>query len=125
MEPITVIRIEHPSDRKGLWLSKADGAYKERIDSCSFYHAILQRHGSFPNPTWQGDVKGFIEGKHYCAFKSIDQIQEWMEKEWFKELFKIGFKVLMLDVTDYPIGQYQIAYTKESIITSKDISSLF
>ena len=42
-----------------------------------------------------------------------------------KELIKRDFKVLLLDVTDFQEGEKQIVYTKESILSAKDISQLF
>ncbi len=38
---------------------------------------------------------------------------------------KKGDKVLLLEVTEFQVGEYQIIFTKESITSSKDITSLF
>lgn len=120
----TIIRIEHPSDGKGIWRSK-DKDGDKYIDSLSNYWDFDARHCKFPNPTYEGDVTGFIAGIHYCAFKSIEQLQEWVYKNEIKELLEMGFKVYMLDVSNWLEGNYQICYKKEDILQQKDISELF
>lgn len=116
----TIIRIEHPSDGKGIWRSNING-----VNNLSNWIEFSDRHRKFPNPTYEGDVTGFIEGIHYCAFKSIEQLQEWVYKNEIKELLEMGFKVYMLDVFNWLEGNYQICYKKEDILQQKDISELF
>ena len=116
----TIIRIEHPSDGKGIWRSNTTV-----YDTLSNIWEFVSRHRQFPNPTYEGDVTGFIEGIHYCAFKSIEQLQEWVYKDEIKELLELGFKVYMLDVSNWLEGNYQICYKKEDILQQKDISELF
>lgn len=119
----TIIRIEH-SCGNGIWK-----ALYSRFDnicySFSFYNNFKEKHASFPTPYFDKGINRMMEIDEYCAFKSIEQLQQWIEKEWWIEIFKAGFKVFMLDVTSYVEGEYQILYKKKNILQSKDISSLF
>lgn len=71
------------------------------------------------------NIDGFIKGKHYCAYPSVEAMKTWINCSEIKELLKYGFVVLLLDVTDSIEDLDQVIYTKESIVSSKDISSLF
>lgn len=113
------IRIEH-SDGNGLWRSNNKSVYE-----LNCMNSIIERHRKFPNPTWEGDVKGFIEGVHYCAFKSVEQLQQWIFPDEIREILDNGFKVYLLDLSEGLEGNYQIAYQKQHITQQKDISELF
>lgn len=118
----TIIRIER-SDGIGMFMSRHSVYDIEELKD------IANRHGGgkFPTPfgenpeldLWKDDKKWF------CAYKSIEQLQQWIKPDEFKHLFNNSYKVLLLDVTEYQEGKYQIIYTKESISQSKDISRLF
>lgn len=120
----TIVRIEHPFDGWGLWRSGPNDVVAF-IDSAKCYSDLMERHRKFPNPTYQRDIEGFIPKEHFCAFKSIDQLQEWILPEEMKEIISLGFKVLLLDVSECLEGEYQIAFKKEHIVQSKDITEIF
>lgn len=42
-----------------------------------------------------------------------------------KEIVAEGYKILMLEVEEFQVGEKQIIYTKESITSSKLINDLF
>jgi hypothetical protein len=116
----TVIRIENPNDGKGLWQSKENGDniyYK-----FSFRKKLVIKHDLFPTPS-EDNLN--LDDDDFCAFKSIEQIQQWINIEWWEEIFEYGFKVLMIDVSEFKEGKYQILFKKKDILQSKDISSLF
>jgi hypothetical protein len=82
-------------------------------------------YNRFPVPS-NDFINRYKDGKEwFCAFKSVEQFQKWVKPKEINELFKLGFKVLMIDVQEYQEGKMQIAYTKESVLQSKDISELF
>ena len=117
----TIIRIEH-NEGYGLWHS-----INKDTDECYFWEFTFTRelrfkHQNFPSPSEEGLSLNIDQ---YCAFKSIEQIQEWIEPEWFKEIIECGFKIWMIDVDDWVEGAYQILFRKEDIISKKDITSLF
>lgn len=124
----TIIRIERP-DGIGMFMNDC-GVYEiPELEDCADRHGW----GQFPKP--QRDIN--VENKFlhlnitkdnkewFCAYKSIEQLQQWIKPNEFKHLFNNAYKVLLLDVTEYQEGEYQILYTKESILNSKDISNLF
>lgn len=120
----TIIRIEHPRDGNGIWqaTSKEGNWY---YWSFSFRSSLVAKHNNFPTPDEDSLIDRCIEKDEFCAFKSIEQIQQWIDKSWWNEIFKAGFKVLMLDVSECVVGEYQILFKKENILQVKDISNLF
>lgn len=132
MKQTTIIRIEHPIDGKGLFNS-ADENDIDRIDKHSNSQIIYDRHfdhSKFPNYGSDLELIKHIDREtlrnYHFAFLSLDQLQEALTKEELKEFIEVlGFKVLMLDVTDYFESKFQVVFNKESIITSKDISFMF
>ena len=81
----TIIRIEH-LDGNGLWTScnKDDIPFYRTL---SFYLDLVRKHDKFPTPKEDG-IKA-MTSKRYCAFKSIEQIQERIEPEWFNEIIEL------------------------------------
>ena len=64
--------------------------------------------------------------KYHFAFLNLEQFREDLTSEEVKECINdLGFRVLMLDVTDYFTSSYQAVFNEESIISSKDISFMF
>lgn len=118
---MTIIRIEHPNGW-GLWRTQIDGQYL--IETASCHDALSDKHYNFPTP-FHDEGLGKYDTNEFCAFKTIDSLQEWVEPEWMKEIISIGFKVLMIDVSTCRVGEYQILYKKENILQTKDITSLF
>ena len=131
---MTIIRIEHDSDGKGLWRSRGNNISDVNIiDFHTNYQTIADRHikeNGFPN--FYNDEKLYnnlsweeIENYHF-AFKSLEQLKTALTSEELKECIEVlGFKVWMLDVTDYVESDYQIVFKKSSISMKKDISALF
>ena len=61
----------------------------------------------------------------FCAYKSVDQLKEWITTEEIATLKENNYRIFMLDVTNYHEGKYQVIYTKESIVNTTDITDLF
>ncbi len=119
----TIIRIEHPNSGNGIWRHIENGEHL--CDYFSFYDDFSNKHDNFPSPSEDSLIRRCIKYDEYCAFKSIEQIQQWIEKEWFEEILSLGFKIYMIDVSECIEGEYQILFKKEHILQQKDISSLF
>lgn len=128
----TIIRIEHPSDGLGIFGSREAGelneyVWGEFIPTFNYnpweVGYFMDRHRDFNTP--DEDDLSLEMGGDFCAYTSIDQIQQWITKDEFTELFEYGFKVYMLDVSECQIGKHQAIYRKEHILQQKDISSLF
>ena len=118
----TLIRIQH-NNGKGLFRA-LDTKGECILESLHCYEALTYKHWEFPSPLEDNLLNG-ISKKEFCAFKSIEQVKQWIEPEWFNEIIKAGFKVLLLDVSDCREGEYQILYKKEDVLQTKDIPELF
>ena len=121
------IRIEHPRSGKGLFThyESTELGYKEGANYLSDSNNFYKRHLNFPNPKDDKKIKRFIAKNEFCAFKSVEQLKEWVTTEEIKEFIEMGFKVLLLDLTVCIEGDFQILFKKEDISQSKDITELF
>jgi len=128
-----IIRIEHPSDGIGLWRSGYDEKQYNTIEDHSCYLEISKRHMDqtrFPAFAFDIELQRQISWEdvqeYNFAFKDLAQLETALTREELKECIEaLGFKVFMLDVTDYYESSYQIVFIKESIVNKKDISSMF
>jgi len=122
----TIIRIEH-LDGIGLFQDYHKSTNFRPHSVFDICEDLGERHqnGNFPVPSRDNLDINKEDKEWFCAYKSIDQLQQWVKKDEFQILFENNYKVLLLDVTEYQEGEYQIVFTKESIIQTKDISNLF
>lgn len=119
----TVIRIEHPSDGGGLFRS-IKRMFVARCNLFTFHDELCLRHNRFNDP-WGDGIPEFTY-KHHCAFKSLEQLRSWMDDDWMKEIINDhGFRVYMIDLSEWLEGEMQVAYKKSDILQTKDISNLF
>lgn len=121
----TIIRIEHISGDGIFGAKNPNGNWVLNRDTFECYSALSGKHSDFPTPYEDKGIGRVINDDEYCAFKSIEQVQQWIEKDWFYGLVNNDFKVLMLDVSECVIGEYQVLFKKENILQSKDITNLF
>ena len=123
----TIIRIEYIPDGIGIFTTFLSNASIKRsirpLDD--FCVTAFVRHLNFNCPLQDRlDIRKY--GKEwFCAYKSIEQLQKWITPEELKLIISEGYTILMLDVYEYQEGRDQIIYTKESITSYKDITSLF
>lgn len=123
----TIIRIEYIPDGIGIFTTFLLDELRKRdirpLDK--FCESAYERHSDFKDPLNDGlDIDKY--GKEwFCAYKSIEQLQEWITPKELKLIISEGYTVLMLDVYEYQEGEDQIVYTKESITSYKDITCLF
>ena len=113
-----VIRIEHPIDGWGSFRSH-DGKYFDGL------YRMYDRHGSLPVPSLDGIYMSKDMKEWFCAYKTLEQLKEWVTIEEIEILIDYGFNIHMLEVEEYQVGYYQIVYTKESIISNNIINDLF
>ena len=118
MNTRNIVRME---DKNGV------GVFMSRLtDDADIYTPISDRHDAFPSPRRDdgiGDL--FLSGVHYCAYKSVEEFRNWIMPHEVKVLMELGFKVLLLTVTDCIEGQFQAIYEKANVLECKDISDLF
>jgi len=123
----TIIRIEHPDSGRGIFQHEnyIHCRYDELAD---ILPELMERHSKFPSLwfdkfEWHGKRSELDDC--YCAFLSIDQINQWITPEEIKVLISEGFEVLMLDVSVWGESEHQVIFAKHNIIQSKNITSLF
>lgn len=132
----TIIRIEHPISNKGLFTTSFSElgllAFADKFDldsgyinSFDCYQELMERHSQFPIPWFDNGIGDEMDFNLYCGFKSIEQIQEWIEPNWFTEIIQKGFKIYAYDVSEYLEGEYQIVFDKSFILSVTDITELF
>lgn len=129
LETKKIIRVEH-EDGWGMFIAKTSRFALAWTDHKKL-KPLWERHntenpnGGFPIPQTEG-LKISKNGKEwFCSFKNIEQFKQWVKDEEVKELLKLGFKVIQLEVNEWQEGEQQILYTKESIINVEDISHQF
>jgi len=124
MKKIQIIRIEH-FDGYGLFRTQDGFNYYRDHNVVNILPELSKRHYNFNSPS-EDKLEIFKDNKEwFCAYKSIDQLQQWILKSEFQTLFDNDYMVLLIECTMYQIGRDQIIYTKESIKSCKDISELF
>lgn len=123
-----IIRIEHELDGYGMFISKSCERVEVGRKSDEILPELYLRHMRFNSP-YEDGLGVYVEkgpgGSWFCSFKSIEQLQEWVKPDELKILIENGFNILVLDVNEWREGEHQILYTKESIISQKNISELF
>lgn len=86
---------------------------------------IFAKHRDFPIPQWD-NINLELNNKYwFCGYKSIDELQSWLSSNNIKWLIKKDFKVILYEVKQFQEGEYQIAFTREGVVSQKDITSLF
>jgi hypothetical protein len=124
---VQIVRIEHPTDGKGIFRSNCTN---DIINNKQLYNLSLKlcdRHGNdkFNTPRVDGIDIEKDNKDWFCAYKTIEQLLEWVTLKEIKMCIKHGFNILLLEVTEYQEGRDQICYTKESIIDQRNLNDLF
>lgn len=116
MKTIKIVRLE----KNGI-----DIFQNEDIEHNSIVTSYFKRHGDFPTPYSEGlnmskDIKEW-----FCAYKTIQLMQEWLMNDEIQYLISQDVKIYLLEVSEYQQGEYQTIFTKESIVSKEDITTLF
>ena len=123
MKSIVIIRIEH---NNGIGMFRAgDVEGHSRDDIYYFAPDLVDRfkHSAFPTP-FKDNLDIWLNNKKwYCAFKSLDDMINWVTETELIVMSNHNYKVLQLEVEEYQIGDFQVLYTKESIKKSIDITN--
>ena len=127
MESKQVLRIEH-SNGWGLFNFTDHPSYSETegyIYDMEETKEMAFRHNKFHTPENDGLSRHASKQDWFCSYKSIEQMQDWILKEELNFLVKnFDLKVYLITVTQWQEGRDQVLYTKESIISKKDITEL-
>ncbi len=119
-----IIRIEHPLSGNGIFHS--NDAEGNRLYNSLQHNDFIWRHDDiFPTPREDHGIRREITKNEFCAFKTIEQLQSLFYKEELDELISIGFNVLLINIDICVVGDQQILFEKENIISSEIINTLF
>jgi hypothetical protein len=124
---IQIIRIEHPSDGYGIFRSICTEDRKNNRELYDLSLLLYDRHGNnaFKTPH-EDNVDIYEDNKQwFCAYKTIEQLLQWITLEEIKAIIKHGFNILVLEVTEYQEGRDQVIFTKESIQDQRNLNDLF
>jgi len=114
MGTITVVRVE--KDGVGIFCN-------DTIIYTPEVRSIYRRHSEdFPNPMGEGLE---FDDDWFCAYKTVDQFKEWVRTDEMIDLIEQGFRAYMIEVSNFQEGEYQVIYTKDSIVTKTDITNIF
>jgi len=88
---------------------------------------IYDQHANgFPTPYLDGGLDMDLDDKEwFCSYKSIETMFEYLTHKQIRFLISKGFKVLLLEVTNYQEGDFQVIYTKDSVVNTTDLTELF
>lgn len=113
------IRVEHPETGWGMYRNIGFNIFEE-----DKYYDLVVRHFRIPTPNRDG-LGRYLYPDEFCAFKSIEQIQQWIKPEEFNMLIEDGFEVYILELSDALELENQIIFEKQNITEQKNISNLF
>jgi hypothetical protein len=123
-----LIRLEH-SDGQGIFgsylLDSTGEEIGRRVELTAGFlcEACSDRHMQFNTPDEDGIP--LVEGLHFCAYKSMAQLNEWIKPEEILVFLEAGFKVYLIEVSECLEGDHQICYEKQHILHKTDITNLF
>lgn len=110
----TIVRIEH-SDGTGMFTKRDETKKLARHININF----VERFSEFNIPLEDGLD---ISYDHYCAFKSINHLREWVYPDEIEVFLKNNYRVYLIEVSQVLEGKHNTLYKKEDIISKTDIS---
>lgn len=82
---------------------------------------VDQKHRDFKT-VWEDF--GIFDSKLFCGYKSLEQALTWLDMEDLHDLFSKGYRIYKITVNNVLIGEHQVAFRKENIVTQEDITNL-
>jgi len=117
-----LIRIEHPEDGQGVFNSTYGFSIFDAIAQNDFSKALDGY--ALPNKlNLVEDCPGCTDD-HYCAYKDVEQFKGFYPNG-FKAIVDRGFKIYSISVDNAIIGQQQVAFRKDDILSKIDITNEF
>jgi hypothetical protein len=124
---LQVVRLQHKTSGVGIFRC---GLFNEEYinmtdeEKC-MYDDFNLRHRNFPTPSTEGLSMYRNDRKWFCAYKTVEQLQQWLMPNEIRFLISKDFDVLLLTVNEYQVGEHQVVFTRESVQESTVINSLF
>jgi hypothetical protein len=124
MEPIKIVRIER--NGKGVFRPSNRIVMKSPIAKRTYNrHNAMSEEGGFPMPHRDNIDTDLGDKEWFFSYNTIEQLQSWILKDELNYFISMGFKIYLLEVSEYQKGGNQVAFTIDGIITKEDITALF
>lgn len=118
--PITIVRIEHPVTKVGLW--KSDIFLWSTTSREVYTRLNIIANNAMKNfPTPHTDTHKRIYPKEYCAFRSLRQLKARINKDDLIFIQSLGFEIQLLTVSHYRISRRQVLFEKKHILSKSII----
>ena len=118
-----LIRVE-AADGKGMYRNDIVTIMEiDELADLRYRHSTCNDNG-MPTPENDG-IRCFKEGLHYCGYKSLEQIQQWIMPEEFSILIREGFRIYLYVVTELLESRNQVVFDKNNVRSKIDITSIF
>lgn len=88
----------------------------------TFMHKMIDWYANMPIRSEDGLPH---TDDYYCAFESKEQLLQYNNKDWFKELRRRGFRIYEIIVKDAKFSSSQAVYLKRNVIRKRDITQQF
>ena len=109
-----VYRVENPITEHGMWYTK-NGIYQPIINElCP--NGISKDLPMGYNPLHKFDKKDW-----FSSGKGIENMKGWFSYEDITSLLKNGFQLYEFTVTDYMEQEFEVLFTRESIVDTEII----
>lgn len=105
---LIVYRIEHGAGQHGMWY-RADGTYDPFIKT-------VPNAKSAELPMDPDKRYGQRGRRWYSAAGSIEAMHYWFTAEDAKALAAAGYEVFEFEVSEYIVEEFQVIFTRESVI---------
>jgi len=117
------IRFEHPDTQLGIW------HHFDAIDLflTDYFEELSNRHCGFKTPYSEDKLCNIFNSKYKCAYKTMDQVREWITSDEIQGLVKEhGFKIYLIEseVEIYK-GEFQVIFQPKHVKSKTEITSLF
>jgi len=124
---LQVVRLQHKTSGEGIFRCNTfDGEFVDFTnEEKQMYSDFNIRHNSFNSPKKDLLYIRLYDKTWFCAYKTVEQLQQWLMPDEIRFLISKNFDVLLLAVNEYQVGEHQVIFTKESIVSSNVINSLF
>lgn len=121
MDTLQVVRIENGD---GIGIFRSDFEWNYLNDNVKMYsiNNVFKRHDNFLTPEEDGLN---MQEDWKCAYKSMEQMLEWINLDELKVLISCGNYVMLFEVKQYQVGSHQVIFQEDSVIKKEDITSLF
>lgn len=115
---MVVVRIER--NGRGFFRPSNKKIYK-----LGWYNEIMCRHRDFNIPREDGLDLTQDNKEWFCAYKCLDDLDNWVTEEEVQRLINYGFRVYLITVSEFQEGDHQVIFTKEGILEKQDITDSY